>query len=96
MWRVDLQSDGIALDGSIRHERGLSTYTYRMDTRPRRSEIRYNGGPIISLEVIDDMYSAALRAFRARVEGDSGDGILSTLADGLAVERILAQVRVTA
>lgn len=90
---IELVTDGAYITGRIVH-RGEheSIYSYRMDGGPRRSAI---GGADWSVDLPpdDDMYLDAMRAWLNWVVGWERDPRMATLADGLAVSQVLAQVR---
>ena len=88
---VDLESDGVRIQGSITHGRCMSHYTFHMDAGPRESWIM-SAGYKTTLGHADN-YRRALAAWLAWVEGGERDRRTATLADGLAVSAVLAQVR---
>ena len=87
---VQLASDGVMLRGSIAHERGHSTYDYRVDNGPRVSTV--TSGKVFELSANNQMYSDALGAWLGWIETGRRDERTATLADGLAVDKVLAHV----
>ena len=88
---VNLESDGIMIRGSIEHERGESHYNFRMDTGPRESWAMSAGYKTVLGHA--DNYRRALLAWLQWIEGGERDECTATLADGLAVSAVLAQVQ---
>jgi hypothetical protein len=90
---VRLFSDGVSLGGTITHQSGArSLYLFRMDRGPRESWAGAGPGRV-ALTPDDGMYRACLGAWLATLAGGERDPRLATLALGLAVSRVLAQVR---
>lgn len=91
--RVVLFSDHIALWGEIYHAQGrVSAYDLSIGEGPRESWVRC-GDVAVELTPDDGMYVEALRAWLLQLEVGVPHRRLATLADGLAVERVLAEVR---
>jgi len=88
---VDLESNGVRIQGSVTHGHCLSEYTFRMDAGPRESWLASSGYKTTLGHA--DNYRKALSAWLAWVEGGERDRRTATLADGLAVSAVLAQVR---
>lgn len=81
-------SDGVAISGWVEHDRGISSYSFRMDHCPRTSFVEF-GGTCITLPANRDMYSNLMRAFINCVETGVQDGYLPMFADGLRVQGVL-------
>lgn len=90
-FEVRLRSDGLELRGSIKHERGISDYECRIDCGPRHSTV--TSGKVFVLPPDNRMYLDALDAWLRWVEGGKQDKRTCTLEQGLAVERVLRQVK---
>lgn len=90
--QTDLVSDGARLTGSITHKRGLSRHDYDISSGPRESTIAH-GAEVIDLYPDDGMYLRCLAAWLAWAEGGEFDPRLATLGDGLAVVKVLEQVK---
>src|SRR3990167_2840554 len=88
---VDLESDGVNIRGSTTHELGTSYYNFRMDRGPRTS---YLTSHRYKTELGDPFnYRNAIACWVSWLEGLPRDRMTATLADGLAVSAVLAQVR---
>lgn len=87
----DLHSNGRTFAGTIQHERGYSTHDYRIDAGPRLSTV--TAGRTFDLDANNEMYVDALAAWLGWVEGGARDERTCTLEQGLAVQRVLWQVR---
>ncbi len=94
---VDLFSDGVMLRGAIAHEgTGFSHFDICMDAGARTSRIATHGQAGTStaeLKPDNDMYLRSLGAWLDYVETGKHDGMLATLADGMAVMRVLDEVK---
>ena len=90
--RVNLRTDGVYMKGNIAHLLGESLYSYSMNT-PYRVSMVACGPKIINLTPDDAPYKREMEAFLTLVETGKRDPRLATLADGLAVVEVLAQVR---
>lgn len=88
---VGLVSDGVAMRGTIEHERGYSTHDYRLDSGPRVSTV--TSGKAFELDANNEMYLDALRAWLEWVEGGQRDERTCTLEQGLAVMDVLGKVK---
>jgi predicted dehydrogenase len=89
---VHMDTDGLSVEGVIKHEHGTSEHRYRIDTGPRVSLVK-SGSDIWSLDANNDMYLDAMRAWLAWVDGGPRDGRTATLSDGLEAMRVMAQVK---
>lgn len=90
--KVGLASNGVWLSGFIDHAHGSSYYDIDMGSGPRVSRVD-NGNDFVDLPPSDAMYRDALSAWLGWVESGVYPPPLATLADGLAVEQVLAEVR---
>lgn len=90
--RVSLDSDGVWLYGGVEHENGHSTYDLGMRAGQRVSRVS-GASDAVDLPPNDEMYRDALTAWLAWVVGGVYTAPLATLADGLAVQRVLDEVR---
>lgn len=90
-FEIDMKSDGIRLEGRIRHERGESRYQYQMDYPVRVSNVgddkdRY------PLDADEGSYSRYLKSWLDWLDGEPRHPLLATIEDGIAVERIIQQI----
>lgn len=91
--KVSLDSNGEYLWGQIEHMGGrVSTFDIGMWTGPRVSRVS-NRHTLVELPPDAVMYHAALSAWLTWVEGGERDTRLATVAEGVAVEQVLEQVR---
>lgn len=89
---VRLQSDGIFFGGEIDHERGRSKHAYSMSGKTRFSTV-VCGEDVYDLDANNEMYLDALETWLRWVEGWPRDPRTCTLAEGVAVMEVLAQVK---
>ena len=90
---VELQSDGITTYGIIEHGNGkVSEFELYMNRSPRLSMVS-NRQEAINLYANDEMYVDALRGWLAWLATGQRDTRTATLADGLAVMRVMEQVK---
>lgn len=89
---IRLQTDGVWLGGVIWHGRKFSVYDFHMGRGPRKSEVLLNEGGF-PLPPDDKMYRDELAAWLTWLEGGERDPRLATLADGLRVTEVLAEVK---
>lgn len=92
--KVSLHSNGAYLRGRIEHWHGrVSLFDLDISTGPRESRVSA-GHETVELTADPDMYVKALAVWLGWVLHGVSDSKLATLADGLAVERVLAEVRI--
>lgn len=89
---VNLESDGKRLAGSVGHQLGLSLYDLDISIGPRVSRV-CGGDKQIELPPDDNAYLLEMAAWLRGVEGGECEPRLATLADGLRVMEVLAEVR---
>lgn len=92
---IGLRSDGVHLGGQIIHTGGKSTYAYNLDAGARRSVV-LSGPSEVDLVPLDAVYRDCLGAWLGWVNGGQQDSRTATIADGLAVQHILALVKESA
>lgn len=90
---VDMQTDGVSVSGFIEHESGRSGYDIAMNADKRESIINIGGRKIVDLPPDNQMYLDALSSWLRWVEGSERDERTATIADGLAVMRVMAEVK---
>ena len=88
-----LRSSGVSLEGRIQHQRGWSRYRQRMDGYKRVSLVSAGWKDTINLSADSVMYQREIGHFLEFIETGRRDSHLATLADGLAVVEVMAQVR---
>ena len=90
---VELRTDGMRLSGHITHATDCrSFFDYDMEADPRISRIRWLGGGL-DLSSSDAAYIKELQTWLALLEGGVCDPRLATLADAVAVQKVMAQCK---
>lgn len=92
--KVSLHSNGAYLRGRIEHQRGrVSLFDLDISTGPRESRVSA-GHETVELTADPHMYVKALAVWLGWVLHGVSDSKLAKLPDGLAVECVLAEVRI--
>lgn len=91
--QVDLRTDGIRLLGRIAHESHFCSYfDYDMESDPHVSRVQWMGGGM-ELSDCEAAYVRELQTWLALLEGGERDPRLATLADAVAVQKVLGQCK---
>ncbi len=90
--QVDIISDGVALTGTIVHENGRSSYNYDM-AADRRLSVVHGRASTRWLTPHEPAYRDELADWLTWLETGHRPERLATLADGLAVQAIMEQIR---
>jgi len=89
-----LHTDGVKMWGWLAHKRGLSRYDVRMHKQKRISDVG-DGKRTIALYPDDGAYVRLLDDWLGYIVTGRHSGKLPTLAEGLAVSRVLSEIKET-
>lgn len=90
---VKMQTDGVSVQGVIVHDPfSRSEYDLRIDAVPRQA-LATSGQRVDELNITNEFYLAELVAFLDYARTGQHDGIAATLMDGLAVMKVMEQVK---